>query len=257
MIAGTTDYEGPTHREYSRGRRFSPALHRTWNDAFAQWLPARRPLHGLDLGSGTGRFSPSLAEEFGPVVGVEPAAAMRRVAETESTHPGVRYLAGSAERIPAADDTFDYCLMFLVWHHVTDRDAAAREIVRVLRPGGTLLCRTQFSDLLPDLWWRRHFPRGREVDAAMYRPLAVELAGFEAAGLVPDPGLTWVDQPSEGTKRERLEALRTRTVSSLARMPDEDVAAGFASLAAEVAADPDAPAPGVRASMLVLRKPTA
>ena len=44
--------------------------------------PSRRSLAVLDLGSGTGRFTPALAEAFGgPVYGVEPLHKMRAVAE--------------------------------------------------------------------------------------------------------------------------------------------------------------------------------
>ena len=95
----------------------------------------------------------------------------------------VRYVAGTAEQIPADDQSFDYCLLYLVWHHVADPTVAAREVARVLRPGGVVLCRTQLSDHMPDLWWLRHFPSGPAADAAMYRPLTDELAFFEAAGL--------------------------------------------------------------------------
>jgi SAM-dependent methyltransferase len=141
-----------------------------------------------------------------------------------------------------------------VWHHVVDHAVAAREIARVLRPGGVLLCRSQFSDHMPNLWWLRHFPSGPEADAAMYRPLAEEIGVFAEAGLEPAPGLTWVGEPSLGSKAERLERLRTRTLSVLHRMSDEDVATGLASLAREVLDEPDAPAPGEPVSLLVLKK---
>lgn len=88
----------------------------------------------------------------------------------------------------------------------------------------------------------------------MYRPLTDEINIFGKAGLEPSPGLTWVDEPSLGTKAERLEQLRTRTLSVLHRMSDEDVATGLASLAREVLHEPDAPAPGQQVSLLVLRK---
>jgi SAM-dependent methyltransferase len=250
----STDYDGHIHRDYSRGRALSSDLHRIWTEAFARHLPSRRPLDGLDLGSGTGRFTPHLAAAFGPVLGVEPSAGMRRTAKLECAHPQVRHVAGSAESIPADDASFDYCLMYLVWHHVNDLERAAQEIARVLRPGGVLLCRAQFSDHMPDLWWLRHFPSGPAADAAMYRPLVDEIALFTAAGLEPSPGLTWVQEPSLGTKAERLEQLRTRTLSVLHRMPDDDVTAGFASLEAEVATDPHAAAPGQAVTLLVMRK---
>ncbi|OPG08042.1 hypothetical protein B1L11_28940 [Microbispora sp. GKU 823] len=47
---------------------------------------------GLDVGSGTGRFTPALARAFGPVTGVEPSVRMRETAQAQSRHPGVRYL---------------------------------------------------------------------------------------------------------------------------------------------------------------------
>jgi ubiquinone/menaquinone biosynthesis C-methylase UbiE len=59
---------------------------------------------------------------------------MRSVAERESRHDNVVYVSGSAESIPAADRSFDYCLLYFVWHHVIDRAVAAREVARVLRP---------------------------------------------------------------------------------------------------------------------------
>jgi hypothetical protein len=109
---------------------------------------------------------------------------------------------------------------------------------------------------MPDLWWLRHFPSGPEADAAMYRPLATEMAVFLAAGLAAAPGLIWVDEPSPGTKAEQLDKLRTRTLSVLHRMSDEDFAAGIASLEAEVAREPGQLAPGQPVTMLVMRKPS-
>src|SRR5206468_1793014 len=101
-------------------------------DLFAGHLPVRRPLTFIDLGSGTGRFTPALAEAFGgPVYGVEPAAAMRRTAETGSAHPRVSYLVGEAAAIPLPDAAADGLLMFLSFHHFPDKPAAAREIARV------------------------------------------------------------------------------------------------------------------------------
>ena len=43
---------------------------------------------------------------------------------------------GRAESIPADDDTFDVILASLSMMYVVDREAAAREIARTLRPGG-------------------------------------------------------------------------------------------------------------------------
>lgn len=189
------------------------------------------------------------------MVGVEPSTGMRETAEQTSAHPDVQYLPGRAEEIPLESESVDYCLMFLAWHHVADRVRGAAEITRVLRPGGVFLCRAQFSDLMPDLWWLRHFTHGAEVDAAMYRPLAEEIHTFSEAGLVPSPGLVWVEMPSAETKREAFERLRLRTLSTLVRMPDEDFVAGIARVEAEVVRDPEALVPSEMITLLVLSKP--
>ena len=41
-----------------------------------------------------------------------------------------------AERIPYDDDTFDLVVGHAVLHHIPDVDAALREVLRVLKPGG-------------------------------------------------------------------------------------------------------------------------
>ena len=52
----------------------------------------------------------------------------------------VSLLEGNAESIPADNDSFDVVLASLSLMYVISRDAAAREIARVLRPGGWLVC---------------------------------------------------------------------------------------------------------------------
>ena len=75
------DYDKHQHSVYARGRALSPEAADTWTQSFARWAGPQRPLTVIDLGSGTGRFTPALAETFGgPVYGVEPSQRMRHVA---------------------------------------------------------------------------------------------------------------------------------------------------------------------------------
>src|SRR5258707_1123207 len=166
------DYNGRMGSVYVAGRGMPPAEVRRWTAAFATYLPERRPLDVLDLGSGTGRLTPGLAAEFeGQVYGVEPSDRMREAAE-QAPHPGVTYLKGSAEDIPLPEASVDAVLMFLSFHHFPDQLQGLREVRRVLRPGGVAFLRSQFADLMPHLFWYDYFPSAREVDAAMYLSLA-------------------------------------------------------------------------------------
>ena len=247
----SVDYDTEQYQDCARGRALNQQQLRVWIGAFEAVLPERRPLAGLDVGSGTGRFTPALAQAFGPVTGVEPSVRMREVAQTQSQHPDVRYLAGAAEDIPAPSDSADYALMFLSWHHVQDKPRAARELARVLRPGGRLLLRANFSDHHPRPWWLEYFPNGYEVDASLFQPLHEVIAMFTSVGWrVASFGT--VTEPSSGTYGDMLERLHLRTLSFFAQLSPDEIEAGFRRLEQAVVADPGAPAPVFAESLLTL-----
>lgn len=247
----SVDYDTEQYQDYARGRALNEQQLQVWIDAFEAVLPERRPLAGLDIGSGTGRFTPALAGAFGPVTGVEPSVRMREVAQTRSQHPGVQYLAGAAEDLPVPSDSADYALMFLSWHHVKDKPRAVRELSRVLRPGGRLLLRGNFSDHHPRPWWLGHFPRGYAADAALFQPLHEVIAMFTSAGWrVASFGT--VTEPSPGTYADMLDRLRLRTLSFFAQLSPDELEAGFRRLERAVAANPDAPAPVFAEPLLTL-----
>jgi SAM-dependent methyltransferase len=235
------DYDARLHAVYAAGRQMAPAALRTWTEAFARHLPRTRPLVWLDLGSGTGRMTPSLASAFGgPVHGVEPSDKMRAQALAHAGHPAVTYAAGSAERIPLPDASCDAALLFFVWHHVVGREAAARELRRVVRPGGTLFVQANFSDRMPDVWWFRVMPEWREVDRAQFRSEDEVRSDFTGAGwtLVSRDEVTWLRSASLA---EDVERLKLRAVSAFEHMTEEVVEAGFASIEAALPSLGDGP----------------
>ena len=252
------DYEGRQHTVYASGRALTPASVTAWMTAFARRLPRRRPLSVLDLGSGTGRFTPALADAFGgPVVGVEPSASMRGIAERDATHPAVRYLDGSAERIPlpdnGVDSGVDVVLMFLSFHHVEDRVAAAAEIARVLAPGGRVLVRSTFSDRMAHIaaGWHRFFPRATEIERGMFPTVDEVVEVFGAVGL-RRIAFDSVPVRLADNLAAQADRLRLRAISTFEFLTEEEIEAGFAALDAAVAADETgAPVEGV-SDLLVL-----
>lgn len=99
----------------------------------------------LDLGTGTGAVAQQAATIVGPsgrVVAVDISPEMLTLARQRATRLGLDNMTvgeGPAESIPAEDDTFDVVLASLSMMYVIDREAAAREIARVLRPGGRIV----------------------------------------------------------------------------------------------------------------------
>jgi ubiquinone/menaquinone biosynthesis C-methylase UbiE len=230
------DYDQVQHQTYAQGRALPAEAIQHYMATFAGHLPARRPLVGVDLGSGTGRFTPALAEAFGgPVYGVEPADGMRRSAEAGSRHPRVSYLAGRAEAIPLPEASADFVLMFLSWHHVADKPAAAREIGRVLKPRGRLILRGTFKDRIPEHWWRSYFPRSRDVERAMFESETATRARFEAAGFATIASVQ-MDLPFEGDLAAAVARLKFRAVSVFEHLTEAEMTEGFARIDADLAA---------------------
>lgn len=89
----------------------------------------------LDLAAGTGKLTRRLVERFPRVIAVEPLAGMRAV--LERVVPQAEALGGTAEAIPLRDASVDAAFVGEAFHWF-DASAAARELARVLRPGGML-----------------------------------------------------------------------------------------------------------------------
>lgn len=96
----------------------------------------------LDLGTGTGAVAQRAASIVGPsgsVVGVDISPEMLARARRHALDAGLANLTfrdGRAESIPAGNAAFDVVLASLSMMYVPNLDAAAREIARVLKPGG-------------------------------------------------------------------------------------------------------------------------
>ncbi|MBV8933496.1 MAG: class I SAM-dependent methyltransferase [Kutzneria sp.] len=103
--------------------------------AALEWLVASPRQSAVEIGAGTGLFTRLLATVADSVLAVEPDERMR--AEFLVRDPRVRVVDGTAEDIPAADDSVDAVYSVDSWHWF-DPDRTFAEIARVLRPGGSL-----------------------------------------------------------------------------------------------------------------------
>ncbi len=239
------DYNQRQHQGYAAGRAMPDESRAIWAEALARRAPEARPLSVLDLGSGTGRLTPMLAETFGgPVWGVEPFDRMREQAEAADHPATVTYLAGRAEDIPLADVSCDLVVAFLSLHNVRDdRPAAAREIRRVLRPGGRVLIRSSFSDRLPLIDWHQWFEGAREAELKMFPTTGEVEAMFAAVGL-ERLALDVVRERYADSLAEQAERLKTRAISTFEYLDEAAIEAGFRKLDEAVARDPGGPVYG-------------
>ncbi|MFT6078272.1 MAG: SAM-dependent methyltransferase [Planctomycetota bacterium] len=97
----------------------------------------------VDLGCGTGFLAAWLAERSDQVIGVDHSE--RMLAEASANVPGAQFRQGELDALPLEAEEVHAAFANLVWHHLPDHDAAAREVHRILRPGGYVVV----SDLMP------------------------------------------------------------------------------------------------------------
>ncbi len=96
----------------------------------------------LDIGTGTGRLLEVLAPRISAGIGVDASRAMLALARARLSKPGLDHcLVRLADmyRLPLPDAGFDHVVLQMVLHYAEDPEAALREAIRVLKPGGLLV----------------------------------------------------------------------------------------------------------------------
>jgi len=113
----------------------------------------------LDLGTGTGQVAIRAASLVGPaghVTGVDISGEMLALARARAVAIGLRnvqFREGRAEAIPGDSSCCDVLLASLSLMYVIDRAAAAREIARLLRPGGRFVAAVWAGPADCDIVW--------------------------------------------------------------------------------------------------------
>lgn len=141
-------------------RSYGPSVRRRWDrqNLGNQWIEADRwrlteillqhhgflPLGGrsiLDVGCGSGGVLRTLlawGAQAQNCVGID--LIPESIEEARQRHPGVRFLCANAEHLGFPDNTFDIVLASTVFSSIlSGASSVAREISRILKPGGALL----------------------------------------------------------------------------------------------------------------------
>jgi ubiquinone/menaquinone biosynthesis C-methylase UbiE len=254
-VRTSVDYDEHQYAVYAKGRALSPELEEQWASALASHLGNGLGLTLLDLGSGAGRWAEYFAERFDlEVVGVEPSRRVQEAAALEHAHRRVRYLQGSAERVPLPDASCDAAWLSDVAHHISDAGACAHELRRVLRPEGLVLVRGILPRTIAHAAFLRFFPTARPTAKAQAAATAAFLQRLDQA--FESVAHETIEQEVAPSLSAYFERIALRAISTLELISDADFEAGLARMRAAARAESVPQAVTEPADLVVLRRRT-
>jgi ArsR family transcriptional regulator len=122
-------------QDFAQGSLRSEVMAMAWPSSFVV----------ADLGCGTGFLSSQLAPFAKRVIAVDHSPRMLEAAQKKALPRNCEFRQGELDALPIEDESVDAAFANLVWHHLPDLQAAAREVFRILKAGGAVV----ISDLLP------------------------------------------------------------------------------------------------------------
>jgi SAM-dependent methyltransferase len=206
-----------------------------------QLLPGR-PVTGLDIGCGTGRYSrllrASLMDGSRLVVSDVSAAMLAQLkAGDHGQARGVAPLLAAAEELPLRAASLDLVTAFNCVHHF-DLGRFLTAAARVLKPGGQLFIYTRTPQQNARTIWGRYFPGFTEREQRLHSEDALRDAISAASGLDVVATQTFRHPRSSTAGRLRAQAegrhystfslytpqeLRASIAAFLARLPSPEV----------------------------------
>lgn len=114
-------------------------IHRLWKRRLVRDAAAEAGQVIVDLAGGTGDVARALAGADRTVVNVDPSVPMMTEGRKKGM-AGVDCIAGAGEALPLADRSVDTLTIAFGIRNTTRMAATLKEMARVLKPGGRMLC---------------------------------------------------------------------------------------------------------------------
>ncbi len=201
-----------------------------------QLLPGR-PVTGLDIGCGTGRYTRllrALLPDGSRLVASDVSAAMlaQLNARSHGHAGGVVPLLSAAEELPLRTASLDVVTAFNCVHHF-DLARFLTAVARVLQPGGQLFIYTRTPQQNARTIWGRYFPGFTEHEQRLHDEAALRDAVRQTGGLQVFATQTFRHPRSSTAGRLRAQA-EGRHYSTFSLYPPDALHASIATFLARL-----------------------
>lgn len=118
-------------------------------------MNVRKGAKALDVCTGTGDWAISLAQHVGKeghVIGLDFSKNMLSVAEEKKPvqhKDTIQFIYGNAMELPYKDNSFDYVTIGFGLRNVPDYETVLKEMYRVVKPGGLVVCLETSQPTMP------------------------------------------------------------------------------------------------------------
>ncbi len=204
--------------------------------AIGQLLP-HRPVTGLDIGAGTGRYTRLLRAVLpggSRLAACDVSAAMlaQLTAARQRRAGEVAPLLAAAEQLPLRAASLDVVTAFNCVHHV-DLGRFLAAAARVLAPGGQLFIYTRTPQQNARTIWGRYFPGFTEHEQRLHSQAALRGAVRRAGGLTVAATQTFRHPRTSTAARLRAQA-EGRHYSTFSLYPPDELRAAIATFLARL-----------------------
>ncbi len=201
-----------------------------------QFLPDR-PVTGLDIGCGTGRYTRLLRAQLpdGSLLAASDvsAAMLAQLNAASCGHAlGVAPLLSAAEQLPLRAASLDLVTAFNCVHHF-DLGRFLAAAARVLAPGGQLFIYTRTPQQNARTIWGRYFPGFTEHEQRLHSQAAIRAAVSRTDGLTVTATQTFKHPRTSTAGRLRAQA-EGRHYSTFSLYPPEELRAAITTFLARL-----------------------
>lgn len=184
-----------------------------------------RPLIGLDVGAGTGRYTERLLKWLTPgsvMLASDLNPSMLRALSRNIAPGDVRAVRSASEQLPFATSSLDLVTTFNAVHHF-ELESFADEVARILKPGGHAFVYTRTPSQNASSIWGQRFPGFNERETRMY----AEAHLLEQLGHIGPATVRTFTFPRRATPARLTEQVRGHHYSTFSLYTDTELEAAL------------------------------